>query len=172
MNTSSIILRLIVQSKVVPRQQINKVSQNIDIYTTLRFFLAFSISQSLVWVSVSPLWVKWFKAMQLAASNFFFFMFSMETESKCCYSNAGKIHLLILVHKFDLIPSAVLRDQRLIPHLWIIHRQTCGMSGVIHLCKQKRSAGVAETSHREIAKLWGMNSSGRIHQGKRLLDGL
>lgn len=53
---------------------------------------------------------------------------STETEWKCFYLNMGKIHLLIFAHKFDLIPSAVLRDQRSILRLWIMHCQTCGMS--------------------------------------------
>lgn len=69
--------------------------------------------------SLSSLWIsslcKVVQSQAACSIDLTFFMFSMEMESKCCYLNVGKIHLLILVHKFDLIPSAVLRDQKADP---------------------------------------------------------
>lgn len=57
-------------------------------------------------------------------------------------------HPLIPAHKSDPMPSAVLRDQRLILRPWIIHRQTCGVSVVVHVCKQMESRWEKTGIHR------------------------
>ncbi len=150
----------------------------IDVSISLGFSLnicsvswTFLLSQSLTEVhslsSLSSLCIsppcKVLQSQAACSIKFSFLIFSVETKSKCCYLNMGKILLQTLVHKFDLIPSAVLGDQRLILHLWIIHRQTCGVSEVIHVCKQGRCSGAVQASPAENAKLCSIYTSRCVH---------